>query len=144
MNWQWVLYWAAIFNAMAFVFLVFFLEETNYSRPSVTTGVGDSDTTAEKGEASFESKGISSRVNFPPASASVEDGEADVPRTHQPTKRYIQKLRLFEPGVFSRPNRVGSMMVWPLYFFSFPIIFWCGVCYGSALGTLLFSFPGYW
>src|SRR5277367_5618294 len=34
-GWQWVLYWCAIFCTIGFVFL-FFMEETNYRRSSIT------------------------------------------------------------------------------------------------------------
>ena len=53
-------------------------------------------------------------------------------------KTYMQKLRLFEPGVFSKPNRLLPMVLRPFYYLSFPLVLWCGVAYGSALGTFLF------
>lgn len=35
-GWQWVLYWCAIFCAIGFTFLFFFMDETNYRRSSIT------------------------------------------------------------------------------------------------------------
>ncbi|KAK4970562.1 hypothetical protein LTR66_011526, partial [Elasticomyces elasticus] len=35
-GWEWVLYWCAIFCGIGFVFLFFFMEETNYSRTPIT------------------------------------------------------------------------------------------------------------
>ena len=34
-GWRWVFYWPTIFLAFAFVFLFFFMEETNYDRKTV-------------------------------------------------------------------------------------------------------------
>ena len=35
LGWRWVFYWPAIFLALSFVFLFFFMEETNYDRKTV-------------------------------------------------------------------------------------------------------------
>ncbi|CDK26107.1 unnamed protein product [Kuraishia capsulata CBS 1993] len=32
-GWQWVIYWSSIWTAVAFLFLFFFMEESNYTRP---------------------------------------------------------------------------------------------------------------
>jgi MFS family permease len=34
-GWRWVFYWPAIFLAFTFIFLFFFMEETNYDRKTV-------------------------------------------------------------------------------------------------------------
>lgn len=51
----------------------------------------------------------------------------------RPTKTYLQKIRLFEPGAFSKPNRLPRMVARPLIFLTFPIIAYSGFCYGSNL-----------
>jgi MFS family permease len=115
-GWQWVFYWPAIFLAFVFVFLFFFMEETNYNRK--TTGiVADLDT--------------------PPSEPAMEkDTEKNptvlsIPTTeHGPPKTFAQKLALWvpQPGqpMLQRAIRSLSYLTWP-------VIFYAGFSYGSYL-----------
>jgi MFS family permease len=48
-GWQWVFYWPAIFNAVTFVFLFFFMEESNYQRQTVVASATSNPATAVSG-----------------------------------------------------------------------------------------------
>jgi MFS family permease len=50
-GWQWVLYWCAIFNAVAFVILFFFFEETMYYRGNNVENIAAQEEVAVKGGA---------------------------------------------------------------------------------------------
>ncbi|KAL8634789.1 MAG: hypothetical protein Q9228_007646 [Teloschistes exilis] len=46
---------------------------------------------------------------------------------------YPQKLKLFDRKLLDRPNRLKGMVVRPLIFLTFPVIFYSGFSYGSNL-----------
>jgi MFS family permease len=126
-GWQWVLYWCAIFCGVGFVFLFFFMEETNYSR-AVILGHEDHDGTGTNTPRDTfgygEKKTLSdSKVN------------EDSPTYIEPpkTKSYLQKLKLFRTADMRKPSRLGGMALRPLIFLSFPVIFYAGFSYGSNL-----------
>lgn len=48
-------------------------------------------------------------------------------------KTYLDKIKPFAAGTFSRPNRIAGMVMRPLIFLTFPVIFYAGFCYGSNL-----------
>lgn len=139
-GWQWVFYWPAIFNAIALVFLFFFLEETNYTRrtskaaPGVASVLEQASTVAE------------------------QDPEKTVPLTVQSvasdvvgttSKSFAQKISLWQPSpgpsMFSRAIRSLKYLGWP-------VIFYSGFSYGSyliwfnvlnATASIILSGPGY-
>ena len=150
-GWKWVLYWCSIFCAIGFVFLFFFMEETNYHRragpidttkrssdvkPSPESSVGGVNRTAEK----------QAVMNL--AVDSLEHGCAKV---YQP-KNYWAKVKLYDSTSWQRQNRLGRMMLRPLVFLTFPVIFYAGFSYGSnlvwfnvlnATASLILSGPPY-
>ena len=130
-GWQWVLYWCAIFCAIGFVFLFFFMEETNYRRSTITGT-----------ESKLQSGTESPIPNVEPqAGTSNEKAPVDEPRTTEEgvatatyhKKTYLEKIKLFDSKVISQPNQLGRMMVRPLIFLTFPVIFYAGFSYGSNL-----------
>ncbi|GAB7356972.1 hypothetical protein MBLNU459_g7810t1 [Dothideomycetes sp. NU459] len=129
-SWQWVLYWCAIFCAMGFVFLFFFMEETNYSRHAVAS--------AAAGNSRMES--LSSAAISEEKTASPHDHEAgsDIESSAQPIqtyskKTYIDKIKLIRTADLRKPNRLAGMVKRPLIFLTFPVIFYAGFSYGSNL-----------
>ncbi|KAJ9323597.1 hypothetical protein DTO027B5_4538 [Paecilomyces variotii] len=127
-DWKWVLYWCAIFCGIAFVYLFFFLEETNYDRKPLAVEV--SDTPLESSAESIESQTAPTTTEEktprenPPADVDYEAGEM------YKKKSYLDKLRLFDRP---RPFKVFQMMWRPLSLFSFPIVVYSGFAYGSNL-----------
>lgn len=117
-GWQWVFYWPAIFLAVTFVFLFFFMEETNYNRK--TAGV------------------VSVPVSPPPEKALDMDQEKADPTTSRTvsveqgtaTKTYAQRLSLWQPSpgqnMLKRATRSLKYLGWP-------VIAYCGFSYGSYL-----------
>jgi MFS family permease len=119
-GWQWVFYWPAIFNAFTFIFLFFFMEETNYQRQS--TGVASAPGSPPVGLAEALSD---QEKPFPVTSrdvASIQAGSA--------TKGLRQKLSIWQPtpgqSMFQRAKR-------SLQYLSWPVIAYCGFSYGSYL-----------
>lgn len=133
MGWKWVVFWAAIFNGIGFIYCFLFMEETNYSRKTIT------------GQESKEASGTQTPVITQAEKGATPD-EKTVSDTQEPTteeglgvinlpkKTYLQKLKLFQPGVFSKKNELVGMMTRPLrYMFTFPVVAYAGFSYGSSL-----------
>ena len=129
-GWQWVLYWCAIFCGIGFIFLFFFMEETNYSRsvivghevedmPGNTSDQSSSSGSGEKGQADAD---VEPAHASPPASSTVFT-----------KKTYLDKVKLFRIGDLKKPNRLTGMALRPLIFLTFPVIFYAGFSYGSNL-----------
>lgn len=126
-------YWCAIFCAIGLIFLFFFMEETNYSRPTVSSNeslVPSPTSLTPKSETrDFE------KVELP---SSDESGPNFEPRNTTaaatiPRKTYIDKLKLFQNADLRKPNGLAGMVWRPLVFLTFPVIFYAGFCYGSNL-----------
>jgi len=125
-GWQWVLYWCAIFCGVGFIFLFFFMEETNYSR-AVLLG--------------YENEPVASNASTP-VEASVGEKTAisqDVEPTQSRTmtsskgKSYSDKIKIFRSYDFFKPNHLAGMVSRPLIFLTFPVIAYAGFSYGSNL-----------
>ncbi|CAD6569270.1 MAG: hypothetical protein ASARMPRED_002697 [Alectoria sarmentosa] len=134
-GWRWVLYWCAILSGLTFVFLFFFMEETNYHRKALvgnemkkiedcSPGTRESyagDDAIEKGNLDAELK-VSTIAD--------EEGRVDdVPSV----KSYYHKLKIFDKQELRYPNQLKDMILRPLIFLSFPVIFYAGFSYGSNL-----------
>lgn len=123
-GWQWVFYWPAIFCAFLFLWLFFFLEETNYTRK--TNGVV-SETSSPPPESIGEDteKSLPKTTATPTATATMATGE-----TYPPPKTYLQRLSIWNPhpGQAMLPRALLS-----LRYLSWPVIFYAGFSYGSYL-----------
>ena len=126
-------YWCAIFNAFCFVFLLFFMEETNY--PSRIPRMPHRTSTASLNAAlpSAQKPGHHESI---PAGTSVSDGEF----AHQPkgehirtSTSYISKLSLAHKRSLRQPIHLLEMVRTPLVLLTFPVVAWCGFTYGSGL-----------
>ncbi|KAF4538594.1 MFS transporter [Lasiodiplodia theobromae] len=119
-GWEWVLYWCAIFCFAGFVFLLFFMEETNYVRHTPGTPVAPPpDMTEHKG--------------IPPCTVSSTLESHPGIDANKPRKSYAEKLKLFQPADLHKPNRLKGMVYRPLAFLTFPVIFYAGFSYGANL-----------
>ncbi|KAJ5895510.1 MFS general substrate transporter [Penicillium taxi] len=111
MGWQWVMYWCGIINAVVFVVLFFFYEETDYYRNT-----------------SFEASG----QNLAAASDQAA-GDTEAAVSHPPRKTYLQKLSLFS-YIRERPNQFWVYTYRPLVmFWTFPIVLWASFYHGIAV-----------
>lgn len=121
-GWRWVFYWPAIFLSIVFVFLFFFLEDTNYTR--VTTGiVVQSESSSEMiSSADEEKQGILK------ATSSIWTISAD--SVTPKLKTYREKLSIWQP----HPGQsMISRAVRSLKYLGWPVIFYAGFSYGSYL-----------
>ncbi|KAL9077585.1 MAG: hypothetical protein Q9157_003309 [Trypethelium eluteriae] len=134
-------YWCAIFCAIAFVFLFFFMEETNFQRPANNIEVTDN--VAFEGKTPNEFSTIEASSGTPPGGF-ISKG--------QKSKSYLQKLRVFEKEQLKKPNELKGMILRPLIFLTFPVVVFSGVTLGSHLiyfnilngtASLILSSPPY-
>ncbi len=128
-GWQWVLYWCAIFCGMGFVFLFFFMEETNYHRAVILNQENNSSTGSSSPSpvpSEHEKKAL--------AGADVEATESSPsPLSAKRQKTYLDKLKLWQAAGSRKSGPFWSMVTRPLVFLSFPVIFYAGFSYGSNL-----------
>ncbi|CBY01498.1 similar to MFS transporter [Plenodomus lingam JN3] len=142
-GWQWVFYWPAIFNAFTFVFLFFFLEETNYARsfPEITPGIAS----VLKGPSPKTPQDLEKAG--PRVTSTAQSVVSDTIGTS--AKSFVQKLSIWQPC----PGQ--SMLIHAkrsLKYLSWPVIFYSGFSYGSYLiwfnvlngtSSIILSGPGY-
>ncbi len=128
-GWRWVLYWCAIFCALGFVFLFFFMEETNYDRRSRPMSNAQFEDGVETSPEGAVNSGGEKTTAMNLAVGGIEDGGS---KDYQ-LKSYWTKLKLFEPNAWQRRNRLGGMILRPIVFLTFPVIFYAGFSYGSNL-----------
>ncbi|KAL9526779.1 hypothetical protein SMMN14_09514 [Sphaerulina musiva] len=134
-DWRWVLWWTAIWIAIAFVYCFFLMEETNYDRThhspthapasevvvsELTSGI-NSTTAHEKDPKPLDAL----------SSSSTSDREAGQTLPLYPRKSYWQKLRLFTNNNESRPNRMLDIFLAPFKGFTYPVIVYAGLMYGA-------------
>lgn len=119
MDWQWTLWWWAIFCGVAFLYCFFLMEETNYDRkhpdqaptPQESTSRVVSETGVRVHDADSKS----------PASVAPEDREAG--EIVWPRKSYLDKLGIKDK---KRPNRLLNIMWAPIKGFTYPAVVYAG------------------
>ncbi|KAI0915373.1 hypothetical protein AcV5_003864 [Taiwanofungus camphoratus] len=129
-GWPWVMYWAAIINAVALVLLFFFMEETNYLR-DISQADSD-DVTNEK-------------IKYLDVSS-----DAKIELVGTPTS-FRRRLAVFNKRYASNATLV-MMAYRPVLLLRFPVVFWAGFQYGACLvwynvlnatASLILSAPPY-
>lgn len=141
-GYKWVFYWPTIFCAVAFVFMFFFMEETNYDRQSV--GVVDLTASSEKSQSrENQIRTMESDVGKKASNMDTRlDGDGR-------TKNFLQKMSLKD-----RPRRqlMHVRFFQQLRFVAWPNVFYAGWAYGSTLiwfnvlnatASVVFSAPPY-
>lgn len=117
-GYRWVFYIQAIFCAATWLFLFFFMEETNYDRRTVGI-IAETVPEEEKGkEASKDSSNAVSRV------------ESLEPRPSTTTKSFWQKLSVVDKP---RPFMMHYRAWQSLKLLSWPVVFYSGFSYGTYL-----------
>ncbi|KAI5207719.1 MFS general substrate transporter [Aureobasidium subglaciale] len=127
-GWRWVLYWCAIFCGIGFIFLFFFMEETNYSRHSIIGVAPTID--AQPEQTASTSKAGEKAVRPVDLDAALEDGS---PVRSFKRKTYLDKIKLWQKSDLQKDNHIVGMTRRPLIFLTFPVIFYAGFSYGSNL-----------
>ncbi|KAG5356265.1 putative MFS-type transporter [Yarrowia sp. B02] len=129
MGWQWVLYWGAIFCAVALVILFFLFEETNYLRAPVEDHVIVDDRVSELQETPSEEKKASESSTPDENSVEVPAPLSTVDTVTYTPKTYRQKLAIFD----ERPMMLWTMAKRPIMLLRYPAIVYSGFLYGSGL-----------
>ena len=111
------------------------MEETNYHR-APSSPRSPTSTVSEPALKPLKRKSEDEKIHDPTVDqernlTSLEAGEGSLPRYRK--KSYVQKLALFQKSDLKKPNRIAGMMLRPLIFLSFPVIFYAGFSYGSNL-----------
>ena len=110
------------------------MEETNYHRnarvgnETKNEGGGSENHEPEKRDDAVEKEIMDAELNV----STITDEYVrpdNVPRR----KSFYHKLKLFDRQELRYPNRLKEMILRPLIFLSFPVIFYAGFSYGSNL-----------
>lgn len=124
-GWQWVFWWAVIFNVAVLIFLFLFQEETNYHRATVGIVESDEPTLCEpvvvESEAEKKSDARLTRSR-------TQEGEVTI--LHE--KSFVQKLSLWNSNRAPGPSMLRRALQ-SLKYLSWPVIFYAGFAYGSGL-----------
>ncbi|MCJ1302401.1 hypothetical protein MMC08_005204 [Hypocenomyce scalaris] len=112
------------------------MEETNYHRapansPSSTSIAETQPSSTAEGPLHSTSIKETRDVAIVGTTGSLE--KSNGPNRYHSRKTYLQKLVLFRNPDLHQPNRLGGMVLRPLIFLSFPVIFYAGFSYGSSL-----------
>ncbi|EGO24214.1 hypothetical protein SERLADRAFT_437830 [Serpula lacrymans var. lacrymans S7.9] len=120
-GWHWVMYWAAIINAMALIVLYLFMEETNYVRDS-----------SEASEA-HELDGSTGSMGVDEDKRDLSSGGRETPTELSGTpKTFVERLAIFNQRYAT--NKMLVVMIYrPLIMLRFPVVFWAGFQYGTCL-----------
>lgn len=128
MDWQWTLWWWAIFIGIAFVYCFFLMEETNYDRKYQGDG---SHTPTSSSQVNSRSPAVASEI----AVAHPQDADSKAPALVAPQedresgeivwpqKSYWDKLGLKDK---KRPNRLLNIAWAPIKGFTYPAVVYAG------------------
>ena len=131
MGWEWVLFWAAIVNAIGFVVLFFTMEETLYYRTPI---IPSRELATTEGSLEGESGvvcDVREKSQFQ-AQRGLANGSVAAASSYPPPKSYWQKLALYTP-LNGRPNHFLKIAFRPFPILQFPIVLFSGFIYGLYL-----------
>ncbi|ONH70187.1 Protein HOL1 [Cyberlindnera fabianii] len=144
-GWEWVMYLCAIWGAVAFVFLFFFMEETNYTRVihpqkllEELEGVDPISPIKSKSPNDDEKKlgTVLSNQTIEERLADVNEAfesasSGNVSYTEKSTKTWIQKMSLTSGA--QKRFLLPHFLLGPFKMAMFPSVLWAGFLYGSSL-----------
>lgn len=128
-GWTWVIYWCSIFGAVSFIFLFFFMEETNYSRKTIAADDVIEDE-SDSNESSIEQASNNNEKNSHIATTVIDVENGQVTNIYTP-KTFWQKMSLFSSTNSAEHLRINFIR--PFTMLQFPAVIWCGFFYGSNL-----------
>ncbi|KAL7815850.1 major facilitator superfamily domain-containing protein [Trichoderma gracile] len=130
MGYRWPFYFMAIFGGVCFVFLFFFLEETNYDRTLVGTihAADARESTSAKTVSSSSTRAAVGNESHGAAALPADDSSSAMLQGEK--KSYRQKLSLFDkPRPFQMHTRAWQI----LRLIAWPVVFYSGFSYGTYL-----------
>lgn len=117
-GWRWVFYWPAIFLSFTFVFLFFFMEETNYERKTIGIVETSNTPSTESLQTGLDPE-KASKVKIPEETST---SGIEPPITYK-KKTFVQKLALKDK---SKPNLMIHRATLGISFLSWPVVFYAG------------------
>ena len=105
------------------------MEETNYHRELCPWLEAEVDSGADPSTETSETNSKPNEKNIVETDLMVSSTAA----TNHSNKSYWSKLKVFDTKVLRYPNHLKGMVLRPLIFITFPVIFYSGFCYGSNL-----------
>ncbi|KAL7623726.1 hypothetical protein AAE478_005279 [Parahypoxylon ruwenzoriense] len=126
-GYRWVFFIPAIFCAATWVFLFFFMEETNYDRRTVGIVAANSDSLVAPTPDSEKEKGASASAD--PADG-IERPRSPEDRPSAATKTFWQKMAILDKP---RPFMMHYRAWQSLKLLSWPVVFYSGFSYGTYL-----------
>lgn len=127
-GYPWVFYVPSIICGASFLFLFFFMEETNYDRKTVGVVISNSQQITEKTEGSDNEK---TEGSLKTSSGDVEGASSNVAIAESyPVKTYWQKLSLLDKP---RPFMIFAMIWHQLKFVTWPVVLYSGWAYGISV-----------
>ncbi|ONH70185.1 Protein HOL1 [Cyberlindnera fabianii] len=144
-GWEWVMYLCAIWGAIAFVFLYFFMEETNYNRVINPKKMLETITSVEmvsntpdlvtdeenKIKAILSNQTIQERLQDNNEAYADVSSADDVNYGEKSTKTFKDKLSL--TSGFKDRFLLPHFLLGPFRMATFPSVLWAGFIYGSSL-----------
>ncbi|EGR44442.1 uncharacterized protein TRIREDRAFT_70319 [Trichoderma reesei QM6a] len=129
MGYKWPFYFMAIFGGGCFVFLFFFLEETNYDRPLVGVNAAEArEATSEKTASSSSTGAAAGNEGHRMTAFSTDDSNSAILQGEE--KSYWHKLALLDkPRAFQMHRRAWQI----LRLIAWPVVFYSGFSYGTYL-----------
>lgn len=144
-------HWCSIFIGVAIIIVFFFMEETNFYREELSADSSD-----VLGSAKQATSAIDTTETTP-------DKELQIPNDSAPDmgigsvgeytrKPYLKKLKLWSKTDASKKPHWKGMVLRPLIYMSFPVVFFSGFMYGAVIcyfnvlngtASLILSSPPY-
>ncbi|KAF2799409.1 putative MFS transporter [Melanomma pulvis-pyrius CBS 109.77] len=121
-GWEWVFYYPAIFLAVVFIFLFFFMEETNYNRKTSGVQFVEADYPTSEPTTTVDAEKAASH-----STSQESTGQGEI--TTAP-KTFTQKLSIWTPNP---GQNMAQRAIKSLKYLGWPVIFYAGFSYGSYL-----------
>ncbi|CDR47629.1 CYFA0S35e00320g1_1 [Cyberlindnera fabianii] len=137
MGWQWVMWWCAVFDAVCFIFLFLFQEETNYNRKlnvdklEVIDGIAIHSNDGRVPAAGDEEQKIDYVTNENSEQSDADGSLSATDEKKVSTKTFVQKLSLTSGRIdkFILPY----LFIGTFKMAQFPSVLWAGFINGSSL-----------
>ncbi|OAA53550.1 MFS transporter [Cordyceps fumosorosea ARSEF 2679] len=115
LGFRWPFYLMGVFCAASALFLLLFLEETNYVRVLPGQPPAGAAVVPSKDDGETCTEDVVGEVEYPPA------------------KTFFQRLPLFRAGAFRQPCRMHRRAAQSLRYLGWPTVFYAGFAYGTYL-----------
>lgn len=125
MGYGWVFYFPAIFCGVTWVFLLLFMEETNYDRATVGVVATASPNIGQEAKPGEADKGTEGEKSQP----ELDDHEPAIAPTGKP-KGFLKRMSILDKP---RPFMMHYRAWQSLKLLSWPVVFYSGFSYGTYL-----------